>query len=281
MPYPDKLPPFSVLMTVYEKLDPDHLLEALTSVVHQSLSPDEIVLVRDGPLGSTLEGVLSRWLEACPGIVHEVALGRKAGSAAAFQTGLLHCAHPLVARMDSDDVCVQDRFLKQAMFMDAHPEIDVLGGWVLELGGAEAPAPGSAVRRVPEHPGQVAAMAPLRCPVNHPTVMYRKEAVVKCGGYESRFGELADYHLWAKMLLHGAGIYNLPQILVKTRASRDLYRRRGGLGYARVEMRLMRELLRMGFVSFPVFLSNTLLRLAVRLLPTEIRCLFYARFLRS
>lgn len=271
--------PFSVLMPVYPLLDPAHLHAALESVAHQSLPPGEIVLVRDGLLGPELEEVIQRWSRSCPNLIGNVTLTRKAGSATAFQAGLLRCSHDLVARMDSDDVSVEGRFARQVAFMDSHRDVDVLGGWTAELDESMVRVMG--VRQVPVGPERIAAMAPFRCPLNHSTVMYRKEAVLACGGYESRFGELADYHLWAKMLRNGSRMYNLPEILVMARASHSFFQRRGGWSYARTEMRLMKELLDMEVMDLSVFFWNTSLRLGVRALPTFLRRLFYNGFLRS
>jgi glycosyltransferase involved in cell wall biosynthesis len=273
-----QLPLFSVLMPVHGAVTAQCLHEAIASVVDQSHRPAEIVLIRDGALPTGLEGILGEWEGCCGDLFRIVPLERKSGSAPALQAGLASCSSNWVARMDCDDLSVPDRFRKQLTFLADNPRIDVLGGWMAEF--ASDPQRITAVRKVPGTHAEVLREAPLRCPVNHPTVVYRKRAVLACGGYEQRFEELADYHLWAKMIRQGYRFHNLPEVLVKGRAADGLYRRRGGWPYAKAELLLEKEFLRMGLTNLPAFALNVLLRLSVRLMPGKARALVYRCLLR-
>ena len=71
--------------------------------------------------------------------------------------------------------------------------------------------------------------ARYRNPLNHMTVMFRKQDVLNAGNYR-HFPYLEDYDLWSRMLAKGCAFYNLPEILVKARTSEALYERRGGGG---------------------------------------------------
>ena len=272
------LPAFTVLMPVHDGIRPEYLCDAIRSIVEQSLPPKEIVLVKDGWVSDELEGVIRKWFDSHTGLFRCIGLKKNMGMARALQTGLKHCTHSLIARMDADDVSVDGRFYKQALFMSQNPRIDVLGGWISEFG--KNPHISDAIRKVPVTPEEIAEMAPFRCPLNHMTVMYRKEAVMACGGYDERFGGLGDYDLWARMLMQGSKMKNLPEVLVHARATHAFYGRRGGWPYARVELRLERELLRIGFIGIFHFLFNVSLRLGVRLVPHGVRATFYSRFLR-
>ena len=103
---------FSVLMSVYKKEQAGYLSEAMESVFNQSLVPDEVVLMEDGPLTDELEQTISELKKRHPQIVtfsfaENVQLGR------ALAKGVELCSHELIARMDTDDIAVYDRFRHQ------------------------------------------------------------------------------------------------------------------------------------------------------------------------
>ena len=272
------LPPFSLLMPVHGGIRPQYFAGAIESVVEQSLSPQEIVLVKDGWISRELDDVIRKWRDSHSRLIRCIGLKKNMGMAHALQIGLGQCAHSLIARMDADDVSVEDRFEKQVSFLHQNPGIDVLGGWISEF--SRHPHMVDAVRKVPITHEEIASMAPFRCPLNHMTVMYRKEAVLACGGYNQRFGGLGDYDLWARMLLEGSKMWNLPEVLVHARATHEFYGRRGGWQYARVELMLEREFLRIGFIGLFHFLFNVSVRLGVRLVPHGLRAMFYSDILR-
>ena len=94
---------FSVLMSVYHKDDPTYLDTALNSLTEQTAVPDEIVLVKDGPVSQQLEEVIDAFHKKFCNL-KIVALEKNSGLGNALNQGLKHCSHELVARMDSDDI---------------------------------------------------------------------------------------------------------------------------------------------------------------------------------
>lgn len=271
------VPPFSVLMSVYEKEQPDNLDSALRSVFAQTLPPIEVVLVKDGPLPASLEAVIARQSAAHPeirvlGLDHNVGLG------AALNAGLACCTHDLVARMDSDDLSTPDRFERQISLFIDDEQLAVVGTWVAEF--ESDPARTYAVRSVPEHPDDVARIARRRCPVNHPTVVFRKACVQAVGGYSAKHLQ-EDYYLWVRLIMAGYRFRNVPATLVLMRTGGGLYDRRGGLKYAKAEINLFVDLFRMGFVGPIDLLVNVVSRPLVRLMPSGLRKSFYQRFARS
>lgn len=269
-------PPFSVLMSVYEKEQPDNLDAALDSVFRQTLQPDEVVLIKDGPLPASLEAVIARHAAAHLEI-RVLGLERNVGLGAALNAGLSQCSHELVARMDSDDLCTQDRFSRQIPLFAADERLAVVGAWIAEF--ESDPKLTHAVRTVPEQPDDVARIARRRCPVNHPTVVFRKQSVRSVGGYNAKHLQ-EDYYLWARLMMAGYRFRNVPAVLVLMRTGEGLYERRGGLKYAKAEFKLFTDLHRMGFVGPVDLVVNVASRSLVRLLPTALRKQLYQRFAR-
>lgn len=276
--------PLSVLLSTYEGDSATELSAAIESVVDQTVAPSEIVLVEDGPLSDDLRACVDGWLDAHPElfVVHRLETNRGLGRA--LREGVRACSHDVIARMDSDDVCVDTRFETQLRYLDRHPDVDAVGGYMVEFDetpDADADeAAGRRVRTVPTDPAAVRRAAKFRSPINHPTVMYRKGAVLSAGNYRS-LRSMQDYDLWVRMLVDGATITNLPEVLVRTRAGDDLYARRGGIEDARIDYRLCRDFLRIGFIGYPTFALNLTTRLLVRALPNRLRAAVYRRFLRD
>lgn len=125
---------FSVLMSLYWKERQEFLRLSLESVFNQSLAPDEVVLVEDGPVGEELERVVSEFSAEHPEM-KVVRLPQNGGLGKALNEGLRHCSHELVARMDTDDISMPSRFERQVNFMERHPEVAACSSWIQEFEG--------------------------------------------------------------------------------------------------------------------------------------------------
>ena len=99
---------FSVLMSLYHNEAPAHLHACLASLAAQTLPADDIVLVYDGELPVALEAVVQSFQAALP--LHIVRLPHNVGLGHALNQGLPHCRHEWVMRMDTDDICLPQRF---------------------------------------------------------------------------------------------------------------------------------------------------------------------------
>ena len=266
---------FTILMSVYRREQPSFLSQSLASIFNQTVPPGEVVLVKDGPLTEDLEGVISCFAAEHPEL-KVIPLAVNVGLGRALNEGLKHCSFELVARMDSDDVCKPFRFERQLEVFREHPEVDVCGSWVDEF--SEDKEHVVSVRRLPEYHAEICKYAKQRCPVNHVTVVYRRDKVLNIGGYQ---GFPEDYYLWVKMILNHFQFYNLPESLVWVRFSPEVLKRRGGWRYAKDDVRAQWRFYRAGFLSIPELVRNVLVRGTVRLMPNDLRVWFYRCFLRK
>ncbi len=268
---------FSVLMSVYQKEKPEYLKEALLSVICQTRVPDEIVLIEDGPLTKELyqviEEIKNRYLPLKTYQIKEnVQLGR------ALAKGVEICEYELIARMDTDDIAVEKRFEMQYRYMIEHPDIAVTGGFMEEF-DEENPAYHK-VKTMPEQMSEIRQYAKYRNPLNHMTVMFRKEAVIKAGNYR-HFPFLEDYDLWNRMLAQGEEFYNLEEVLVKARTNRELYGRRGGNAYCRQYLYLRRQQRQIGLLGKWDYCMAVLLTIIMTMQPAGIRKMIYQKILRK
>lgn len=265
-------------MSVYEKEQPAYLDEALASILAQTILPAEIVIVKDGPLSEGLQTVLEDYHIRYPSLFRCVTLPTNKGLGSALNEGVRACRYTLIARMDTDDICHPSRFEKQLNFLQEHPEVDVVGSWIYEFSSNWRNS--HFVREVPIHDTEVYQYSKTRNPLNHMTVMFRKESVLKAGNYlEMPWNE--DYYLWVRMLTKGFIIRNLNEPLVYARVNDLLFKRRGGMLYIKAEYHLQREMLRYKHINFIQFIHNLLVRGFVRLIPNQIRKFVYERYLRK
>lgn len=268
---------FSVLIATYHGDDPTALDKALESVYSQSHQPNEVVIVEDGDLTPRLRDIIDKWSDYEPITTKNVKIDENRGLGKALSIGLDHCTYDIVARMDSDDLAVPDRFAKQIHFLQTNHEIAVVGGYMREI---DSESGRSYTRKVPTDSEQIRSKAKFRSPLNHPTVMFRKGAVKDVGSYRD-LRSMQDYELWVRLLNNGYALANIPEVLTETEIKGDLYERRGGLKYGLLECQLQSEFLRSGFISLPIFTFNLLARVPIRLLPNMLRKTIYKTMLRK
>lgn len=271
---------FSVLMSVYYKENSEYMRDSLLSIFNQTLVPNEVVLVEDGPLTQDLYNLIDefklkyRYLKVVP-LSENVGLGK------ALNEGLKHCSYDYIARMDTDDQCYPTRFEKQISFLQSHPEIDVLGCLTTEFtddgkGGKKI----LSKKYFPETIEENDAYCRKRCPVEHPAVVFKKQSVLTVGGYQHCL-LFEDYHLWARMFVNGAKFYNIQEPLLFFRMTEESFNRRGGWKYALNELKSLNMFRRIGFLSFTQFLYAFITRFPVRVMPRSIRKCIYNNFLRK
>ncbi|MCF0133274.1 MAG: glycosyltransferase [Blautia sp.] len=268
---------YSVLMAVYQKEDPAFFRNSIQSVLNQTISPTDFVLVCDGPLTQGLEEVIV-WAEALLGSRMQcIRLKQNEGLGKALRTGLPYCRCACIARMDSDDISRSNRMERQLTAM-LQGNYDIVSAWLEEFN--EVPGDSGRIRQVPETGEEIAQYLKKRNPFNHPCVMFRKEAVLEAGGYQD-FPWFEDYYLWARMLERHARGYNLPEVLLDMRAGKGMYDRRGGMAYLKSVIRFQFYLRKAGFNGLRDCLKNCVIRVTVALIPRIIREKFYGAFLRK
>lgn len=260
--------PFSLLLPVYRGDVPAHLDTAFRSTVHEQLRrPDEVVVVQDGHVGPELASALERLESSSPVPVRRLRLSHNVGLAQALQCGLAACSHDVVARMDADDVSLPHRFLRQLPLIE--DGADLVGAAILEFEGDGRGDPGM-LRVPPTDPDDIARTARWRNPFNHPTVVYRRTAVLSAGGYRE-LPLMEDYWVFTRMIANGARVVNLADPLVRYRVDAGAYERKGGVRQLRSELRLQRRLRAEGFTTWGEAARNVTVRGGYRLVPSSVR----------
>lgn len=271
--------PFSVAMSVYKSDNAVFFSRALDSITEsQTVIPNEIVLVVDGPVSKEINDVIGKYTKKY-GIFKVIRLKKNVGLGRALKVAIENSTYDLIARMDSDDISVPTRFEEQLRYFELNPETDVLGGDITEFIGEENNIVGKRV--VPLTNDSIREFMKERCGMNHVSVMYKKEAVKQAGGYQDLFWN-EDYYLWIRMWLNNAVFANTGSALVNVRVGEDMYRRRGGSKYFKSEKKLQDYMLKYGMISYPLYIKNIAKRFVIqKLMPSNIRGFIFRIFARE
>lgn len=271
--------PYSVLMSVYIKENPQYLAAAIDSMLGQTVKPSDFVLVCDGPLTDELNQVIEGFLRNYPSLFQVVRLNQNQGLGIALNVGLEACKYEIVARMDTDDVALPERMSWQISTLENCPDLSAVGGQIQEFYLEEGNERGR--RLVPTTPETVRKMAAKRNPMNHMTVTFRKSDVIAAGSYQ-HFDKFEDYYLWARMLAAGMRLTNVNQICVHVRVNDDMYRRRSGWKYFLQTVQLEKYLKSRGLCTTSQFVQNILTRFCgTVLVPNCVRQYLYRAVLRK
>jgi glycosyltransferase involved in cell wall biosynthesis len=198
----------SVLLSVYAKESPSYLQQCLNSFITQHRPADEIVLVEDGTLPNELRNVIAAFLPLLP--LKLIKLKVNSGLAVALNAGLAECTGDYVARMDTDDILLPERFSVQLSYMQQHPDVDLVGSFAAEIN--ENSAEGSLRGMPTEHAAIVSSL--WSNPFIHPAVMFKREKMLSIGGYDVNLRRRQDYELWFRCAKNGFRFANIPQPLI-------------------------------------------------------------------
>ncbi|MCW7552413.1 glycosyltransferase [Endozoicomonas gorgoniicola] len=265
----------SILMSLYAKEKPEYLNECLKSLHNQTLKADEIVVVYDGPLSYQLKAIVEVWSVKLP--IKVVVLEKNVGLGNALQIGLKHCHYNLIARMDADDICKPFRLERQVDCFLKDSKLTCLGSWINEFDDSVENI--TSVKKVPLDYTDIVRFSKYRNPMNHMTVMFKKDAVLKSGGYK-HLHFMEDYYLWLRMIAKGYKFMNLQEVLVDARTGRGMLERRGGIQYLKSEIELSRYKFELKISSALEAYSSLMLRSTSRVLGVSGRRRIY-KFIRS
>lgn len=273
---------FSVLLSVYNKENPSFLRQALQSIYEeQTLKPNECVIVKDGPLTKELDDVLFDYKNKYPEIFKTIPLNENQGLGNALRIGAEVCKYNFIARMDADDLARPSRFEKQMEFMSLNPNIDVVGSNIEEFN--VIPGDLNRYKINPEYHEELIQRIKLRSPFNHPSIIMRKETLIRAGNYNTDLLLFEDYSLFLRMWLAGAKFYNIQEVLLDFRVGSGIetIKRRSGKHYIQKEMKFIKYAKDIGAFNKLDVLMYKCMKFPIRKLPPKIVLYIYNTLLRD
>ncbi len=269
---------YSVLMSVYKNEFPEYFNASLSSMVNQSLTPDEIVIVKDGPISESLEEIINTYAKEYPRLFSVIALEQNVGLGKALNEGLRRCRNELVARMDTDDISLKNRCELQVNEFIRDNHLDILGSNIDEF--YEKPDEIVSSRIVPSDHEAIVKFSKRRNPFNHPTVMYRKSVVLSNGGYGD-YRRNQDLDLFVRMLNNGSKSKNINQSLVLFRANKDNFKRRKSWEKCGSNISILYSFWRRGYSSLIDFAVVAASQIIVFISPSWVLEWLSSKYLRK
>jgi glycosyltransferase involved in cell wall biosynthesis len=254
-------------MSIYKKEEPRYFNRAMQSIWdEQTVKPNEIVLVQDGPLTDGLYKAIDEWKIKIGESFKTVPLKKNVGLGEALNEGIKHCSYELIARMDTDDISLPNRFEKQLRVFE-EKDIDICSAWINEFDDDESKI--LFVRKTQEEHDEIVKYAKFRSPINHIPVMFKKSYVENAGGYQHMLW-FEDYYLWTRLIMAGATFYNIQEPLANVRSGNVQLERRRGLKYAIYEFKFLKRLYEIHFLSIAQFVGSVIIRFIARILPKSL-----------
>lgn len=256
----------SVIMSTYHKERPSYLDESIRSIWTEQLrKPDEIILVEDGPLTDGLNAIINAWKKELGDTLTIVPKPRNEGLAAALNDGIAIAKGDLIARMDSDDRSMPNRFLLQEQYMEKHPEVDILGGAIQEFNDE-----GSLhnVRRYPSTMEDVLKTMYRVSPLAHPTVVFRRRLFDSGIRYSSKYHICEDVTMWYDAVAANHTINNIDDIVLFFRRNNAMMNRRSH-EKAWSEFNAYNDGIRKVYGVFTYKYIFSFMRLCFRLMPSS------------
>lgn len=208
---------FSVLMSLYYKESPCYLRKSLDSIFSNLVQPEQVVLVLDGPLGNELMDVVNEYKYKYP-VLEVFPQEKNRGLSTALNIGLEKCRNEIVFRMDTDDICYNTRFQRILKEYEEYPDLEIVGSYAtmideddIEIKGMTAPSTQDEIYD-----------KVWTCPFIHPTVSFKKTALLRAGSYNPNSGPRQDdYELWFRCIEHGLKCKNIDEPLLYYRFFKD------------------------------------------------------------
>lgn len=231
----------SVLLPVYKKDNPKFFVESIGSVLGQTYQDIKVLVGVDGPVERELAETLKTYADNEK--VQLVYFPENRGLACVLND-LVAIAREqkceLLARMDADDICVSDRFQRQYDFLQANPEVDVVGGKIEEI-DQDGKKNGKAVQYPLTHV-DCRKFFRYRDPLAHPSTFFRMRYFDKAKGYRPEYRKNQDTMLWFDGFMNGCVFANLPETVLNFRVAKDFYGRRNGWKRAKQMMNSRMEI---------------------------------------
>ncbi|MDR2224835.1 MAG: glycosyltransferase [Providencia sp.] len=263
----------AVIMSVYKNDELEKVKLAINSIFNQMNSHPVLFIYIDGILPDNIYDYLLDINKKNQVVL--IASPINKGLANALNTLISEILKydniKFIARMDSDDISLPNRFFLQKNFLTNNPSIDILGAACEEFGVDYA----LRKKKLPCEHDELADFSITRCPFIHPSVMFRRRVFEQGNRYPTHTCFTEDMAFWLELLYKNYKFHNLPDVLLRYRLEENTMSRRSGLSKAKSEVSL-----RLGYMFLlnKFSFKNMLLiysRYFFHLLPPKIMSLAY------
>jgi glycosyltransferase EpsE len=245
----------SVIMPVYNGMP--YVSKAIESILNQTFRDFEFIIIDDGSTDGTAD-VLHQFYEKDPRI-KIFTFNENKGRGYCLAYGVSVAKGELIARMDADDISLPYRFEKQIKYLDEN-YLDIIGSWVKEI---DETGNFKRLIKMPVNHDEI-VKAIWSCPFIHPTILAKRESLLKAGNYDPKLRNHQDYELWFRCVMDGLRMGNVPEYLLELRKSSNSLKEKKKNAFLQVKLGLKGcKKLNLGFVAY----SGVLFPLLYKFLP--------------
>lgn len=199
--------------------NPEQLCKAIESIINQHEKPQTIHLIQDGPVSQDIKNVVNKFIDF--DLIEHIVFNENQGLAKALNFSIKKTVTKYYARMDADDIAEPHRLKRQMEFLNKHPDVDVVGSWARDI---DENASELSIRKVPSNHKDIVKYI-WTCPIIHPTVIFKRDAIIAGGLYNESIKRRQDYELWFRCVKKGLIFANIPEPLLKYRFTEDWFKK--------------------------------------------------------
>jgi glycosyltransferase involved in cell wall biosynthesis len=204
-------PAISVVMSAFNA--EKYLDEAIQSVLAQTFTNFELILINDGSTDGSLK-ILEHYAQKDARCI--VLSWENRGIVASGNHGVHLAKADIICRMDADDICMPQRFEKQFNYLNAHPDCAAVGSNALLIDPEGMPIVTWTYLSTHEEIDNLNLTGSVGSCICHPSVAIRKSSLLAVGAYRAEFEYAEDYDLFLRLAEVGK-LANLPEMLLKYR----------------------------------------------------------------
>ena len=266
---------YDFLGSIYRNTKVSELAETFESIKIQTHKPNKIILVLDGYIEKKVLDLVDKYSNILP--IKKIPLKNNVGLGIALRRGLSECESEIILRFDTDDI----NLAKRAELIVAElvsGDIDIVGTNIYEF--EHNPQIRLSSKKMPLTHKSISRAIIFRNPINHPSVGFLRNSILKINGGYRHFPFYEDYDLWIRALYSGLKFKNIDEELVALRITGQRARRRG-IKLIKSELRLLITFINHSFLHGLLFIPSCFLRIIFAILPEKITRIFYNLFLRT
>jgi GT2 family glycosyltransferase len=230
----------SVLISIYDGIKINLLKKSFESIYKQTILPKEIILVLDGVKRNEINEYVKNLKKKI--IKIKVIKNKKnIGIPGSYNKAIKYCKTELIAIQDSDDFSRKDRFQMQLDHFKKNKYLSLVGSSVKEKYKKK-----NYIKNAFKNGLDINKTILFRNPINHPTVMYKRKAIVESGMYKNCY-RMEDYHLWIRFFHKKLIFFSIQKPLVSSEVNDDFFKRRSDLKIILSELKIQLLLSRLKF----------------------------------
>ena len=264
----------SVLISIYDGIKINLLKKSIESIYKQTVLPKEIILVLDGVQKKEIINYVKN-LKKNKFQIKVIKNKKNIGIPGSYNKAIKYCKTELIAIQDSDDFSRKDRFEIQLNYFKKNQNLSLVSSAVQEKYKNR-----TYIKNALRNNSDVDKIILFRNPINHPTVMLKRNAIIESGMYKNCY-RMEDYHLWIRFLYKKFIFFSIQKPLVNTEIDDSFFKRRTEARIILSELKIQQLLYQLKFNNIFFCVIIFLIKTFYHVLPIFLKRIFRLFFFKK